>query len=213
MNIAKDIAATLLDLEAVSLQPHQPFTWASGLKSPIYCDNRLIISNVAARRQVIEAFAALVREKGYDFDCIAGTATAGIPHAAWLAEKLELPMVYVRSSEKGHGKQNRIEGRLPAKARVLVVEDLISTGGSSVTAAEALVEAGAEISAVVAVFQYGLPKAEARFKEADIAYATLSDFNTLIEVAVEQHKLAESDLALLRSWNQDPKAWSDRVQG
>jgi len=208
-----EIARTLLALGAVSLSPRQPFTWASGLKSPIYCDNRLIISDVAARGRVIDGFVRMLARLDWRPDAIAGAATAGIPHAAWLADRLALPMVYVRAAEKKHGKQNRIEGRLPQGARVVVIEDLISTGGSSISVAQALREAGAKALGVAAVFQYGMARAAANFDAADLAFAALTDLEILLTVAAEDGRLTKGDLALIRAWREDPAGWSAAQDG
>ncbi len=210
MSVSKKIAKILLDLRAVSISPEKPFTWASGLRSPLYCDNRLVISDVAARREVCRAFLDLLEERGWRPNLIAGTATAGIPHAAWLAESLDLPMVYVRSSEKKHGKQNRIEGRPPESARAVVVEDLISTGGSSIQAARALMETGVQVIGVAAIFQYGLPRAQRAFAEAGLAHGTLTDLNILLDEAIRAGMLAEKAKTSVESWRQDPQAWSDQ---
>jgi len=204
------IAKTLLDLEAVVLRPHEPFTWASGLKSPIYCDNRLLISDVEARGQVIDAFLNHIETLPFRPQQIAGCATAGIPHAAWIADRLQVPMVYVRGSQKAHGRQNRIEGRVGKNLPTLVIEDLISTGGSAIAAAECVRAAGAQVLEVTAVFQYGLEKAVTQFAAANLAYRSLTDLNTLLDVAVKAEYLSEADLMLLREWQNDPKVWSDR---
>lgn len=208
MSDASAMANLLLSLKAVSVSPRKPFTWASGLRSPIYCDNRLIISTVVERRMVIDAFSRLIEAEDWHPDLIAGTATAGIPHAAWLAEKLALPMVYVRGAEKKHGKGNRIEGLSPEGRRTVLIEDLISTGGSSVSAAQALREAGARVTGVAAIFQYGLEKSRVRFAEAALPYATLTDFETLLTEAVASHLLQPDEVDIMRQWRQDPQLWS-----
>jgi len=205
------IAALLTDLGAVTVTPRKPFTWASGLRAPLYCDNRLLISDVAARRLVRDSFAALIRQ--HPVALIAGTATAGIPHAAWVAEALSLPMVYVRSSEKKHGRKNLIEGRVLPGQKVAVIEDLISTGGSVIRAADALREAGAEVVGIFAIFQYRLEKAVTAFAEAGYPYQTLSDLDALLEVARERAALDDGERASVHEWRRDPKAWSDRQNG
>lgn len=210
MPVSKSIAGILLKLQAVSISPENPYTWASGLRSPLYCDNRLIISDVAARREVSKAFDRLIEAKGWRPNVIAGTATAGIPHAAWLAELLSLPMVYIRSAEKKHGKQNRIEGHLPAAARAVVIEDLISTGGSAIQAARALMEAGAEVLGVAAIFQYGLAGAAGAFADAGVRFATLTDLHSLLEEAIGRGLLDDAARSTVEAWRQDPRAWSDR---
>jgi len=206
----KEIARILLDLEAVSLRIDPPFTWTSGRLAPIYCDNRLIMSDPASRKIVAGGFKALIVEKGLEPELIAGTATAGIPHAAWLADLMNLPMVYVRGVAKGHGKQNRIEGRLEAGKRVVLIEDLISTGGSSVSAAEGLAEAGAEVLGVFAIFSYGLDAAQEAFSAAGIPLYTLTSFDILAREAAQDGRLSESDLNTLAEWQKDPALWSEK---
>lgn len=214
MNQAEAIAEILLRLKAVSIAPHQPFTWASGMKSPIYCDNRLIISTVAERRDVIQAFAQTAAAHFPNaIDVIAGTATAGIPHAAWLADRLDKPMVYVRSSAKGHGKQNLIEGALPTPSKTLLIEDLISTGGSSIRAAEALNNSGTQVVGIIAIFEYGLQKADAAFADASLPRKTLTNLTTLLKVAVEKQLLPQTDRHLVEDWQRDPAAWSQARGG
>lgn len=202
--IAKQVADSLLEIGAVALRPHQPFTWTSGIKSPIYCDNRLTMSYPQIRDLIAESFAAVIRESYPDTEVIAGTATAGIPHAAFVAQKLGLPMAYIRDKAKGHGKENQIEGLIQAGQKVIVIEDLISTGGSSIKAAQAVREAGADPQAVLAIFSYQLDKAVDGFAEAGIALQTLSNYTALIDVAVERGVIKPEDLELLQSWRQDP---------
>lgn len=201
------IAEHLLNIKAVSLKPNDPFTWSSGLKSPIYCDNRLTLSYPAVRKEIAQGLAELIQEKFPDAMVVAGTATAGIPHAAWVSEILNLPMVYVRSSAKGHGKGNQIEGMVKEGDKVVVVEDLISTGGSSITCVNALREAGCRVEGVISIFTYELEKATAAFKEADIPYFSLTDFTTLTEVAKEKQSITEDELESLRKWKANPAEW------
>ncbi|KRF32133.1 orotate phosphoribosyltransferase [Paenibacillus sp. LMG 31460] len=205
--IAQHIAASLLDIEAVALRPQQPFTWTSGLKSPIYCDNRLTMSHPAIREAIADGFAALIQEKFPDAEVVAGTATAGIPHAAWVAQKLGLPMIYIRDKAKGHGKENLIEGTVKPGQKVIVIEDLISTGGSSLKAAIAVKEAGAVALGVLAIFSYQLDKATEAFQAADMPLYTLSNYSTLLEVALEKGKIKQEDMELLRSWRSNPAAF------
>ncbi|MEW9698065.1 orotate phosphoribosyltransferase [Paenibacillus sp. SI8] len=205
--IAGHIASSLLDIEAVSLRPHQPFTWTSGLKSPIYCDNRLTLSYPAIREAIADGFAALIKEKFPEVEVVAGTATAGIPHAAWVAQKLGLPMIYIRDKAKGHGKENLIEGSIKPGQKVIVIEDLISTGGSSLKAAIAVKEAGAVALGVLAIFSYQLDKATDAFQAAGMPLHTLSNFSNLLEVALEKGKIKEEDIALLQSWRANPAAF------
>lgn len=206
----REIARILLELKAVSLRIDPPFTWTSGRLAPIYCDNRLIMSDPPRRKLVAAAFISLIEEKGLVPDVIAGTATAGIPHAAWIADRMSLPMVYVRGEVKGHGKQNRIEGRLEAGKRILLIEDLISTGGSSVSAAQALADAGGGVIGVLAIFTYGLDAAQKAFRDAGIPCYTLTSFDVLAREAAESGRLDESDLLILAEWQKDPALWSEK---
>jgi orotate phosphoribosyltransferase len=207
---AAALAADLLSIGAVALSPSRPFTWASGLLSPIYCDNRLTLAHPPIRRRIRDGFAGALREAGADPTLIVGTATAGIPHAAWLADHLDLPMAYARSTAKAHGRGNRIEGRVPEGATAVVVEDLISTGGSSVAAVEAVREAGARVAAVLAIFTYGLPDATLSFERAGVPLVCLTDLETLLSVAAAQQRLSAEELEILLDWRRDPHAWSHR---
>ncbi|MFD3258533.1 orotate phosphoribosyltransferase [Paenibacillus lentus] len=205
--IALEVAGKLLDIEAVALRPHQPFTWTSGIKSPIYCDNRLTMSYPEIRDLIAESFAAIIRSSYPQAEVIAGTATAGIPHAAFVSQKLGLPMIYVRDKAKGHGKENLIEGLIKPGQKVIVIEDLISTGGSSIKAAQAVQEAGAEPLAVLAIFNYELDKGTQAFQGAGLPLQTLSNYASLIEVAIEKGIVKPNDLALLKSWREDPASF------
>ncbi|MEI2394798.1 orotate phosphoribosyltransferase [Paenibacillus phytohabitans] len=206
-NKSEQVARYLLEIGAVALRPQEPFTWTSGIKSPIYCDNRLTLSFPVVRNYIAEAFAELIRSSYPDAEVIAGTATAGIPHAAWVADKLGLPMAYIRDKAKGHGKQNQIEGLIAPGQKVIVIEDLISTGGSSIKAAQAVQEAGGVPLAVLAIFSYELDRAVDAFAAADIPLQSLSNYSTLIDVALAQGTIADSDVALLQSWRKDPAAF------
>ncbi|MCM3133786.1 orotate phosphoribosyltransferase [Paenibacillus polysaccharolyticus] len=205
--IPNHIASQLLKIKAVALRPQQPFTWTSGIKSPIYCDNRLTMSYPEIRNDIAEAFAAIIRDQYPDAEVIAGTATAGIPHAAWVAQKLNLPMAYIRDKAKGHGKENLIEGLISEGQKVVVIEDLISTGGSSIKAAEAVRLAGATPLVVLAIFSYQLDKGVKAFEEAGIPLQTLSNYTALMDVALAQGTIQESDFALLQSWREDPSSF------
>lgn len=200
----KLIAKHLLDIKAVFLRPSEPFTWASGIKSPIYCDNRLTLSYPNVRKDVEAGLAKLIKENFPEAECLMGTATAGIAHAALAADILELPMGYVRGGAKSHGRNNRIEGLVKPGMKVVVVEDLISTGGSSLECVEALREAGCEVIGMVAIFTYGLPKATVNFENADCKFVTLSNYDTLIEVAVENEYVTAAELEKLKAWKKDP---------
>ncbi|MEK5060311.1 orotate phosphoribosyltransferase [Paenibacillus shunpengii] len=205
--IPEQLASKLLQIKAVALRPNQPFTWTSGIKSPIYCDNRLTMSYPEIRDLIAESFAAVIREQYPETEVIAGTATAGIPHAAFVAQKLGLPMIYIRDKAKGHGKENLIEGLVREGQKVIVIEDLISTGGSSLKAAKAVQEAGADALAVLAIFSYQLDRAAKAFEEAGIPLQSLSNYTALTEVALREGAIAEADLALLRSWREDPSSF------
>lgn len=205
---ARQLARDLLDIEAVLLAPNKPFTWSSGLRSPIYCDNRLTMAYPRLRRAIRDGFAALLDEHEMAPDVIVGTATAGIPHAAWLAEHRDAPMAYVRSAAKGHGRRNQIEGRLPEGASVVIIEDLVSTGGSALNAVEAVRAAGATVEAVLAIFTYELDAAARRFAAADVPLYTLTQYGTLLDVAQSRGALSAADAETLRTWRRDPEAWS-----
>lgn len=198
--MTKSIAQSLLDIGAVSLSPNDLFTWSSGIKSPIYCDNRVTLGYPKVRTEIRDGLSALIKEKFPTVEIVSGTATAGIPHAAYVSEVLDLPMNYVRSKSKSHGKQNQIEGALSEGKKVVVIEDLISTGGSSITAVDALKEAGAEVLGVVAIFTYSLNKADELFNEAGVPFYTLSDYNELIEVAKDNGDISEDDIKTLVEW-------------
>lgn len=206
MNIANEVAEKLLQINAVKLNPQNPFTWASGIKSPIYCDNRLVLSFPAVRTFVIQAFVDKAAQFE-PFDIVAGVATAGIPHGALLADRLEKPFIYVREKTKSHGRQNQIEGNIFDGARVLLIEDLISTGGSSLKAVETLREAGCTVVGVLAIFSYGFQKAEDVFQAADCPFETLSNYNTLVEKAITMQYISTKDLETLESWRVSPTEW------
>lgn len=199
------IAEHLLNIGAVELRPNDPFTWTSGIKSPIYCDNRLTISYPEVREDLANGFVQLINEHYPDVEVIAGTATAGIPHAAWVAQKMNLPMIYVRSKPKGYGKGSQIEGRLLEGQKVVVIEDLISTGGSSINAVKSVEAEGGNVLSVCAIFTYQLPKAEQAFGEAGVAYHTLSDYETLIEVAESKGTITTQDAEVLAEWRKNPE--------
>jgi orotate phosphoribosyltransferase len=206
-SLPEDIAKALLDIEAVSLRPHEPFTWTSGLRSPIYCDNRLTISYPEIRGKIAEGFALIIRERYPETEVVAGIATGGIPHGAFVAEKLKLPMIYVRDKAKGHGKENVIEGVLKPGQKVVLIEDLISTGGSSLKAALAVRDAGAVPLAVLAIFTYEFEKAARSFAAERIDLMTLSNYSALLNVAVALGKIREEDLSLLKAWRNNPEQY------
>ena len=200
----KDIAAGLLSIGAVFLRPNEPFTWASGIKSPIYCDNRLVLTAPEVRDRVEAGLADMVKEYYPECEVLMGTSTAGIAHAAIVAERMGLPMGYVRGGNKDHGRGNRIEGRLEKGQKVVVVEDLISTGGSCIEVVEALREAGAEVMGVVSIFTYGMAKGLKRLEEASVENHSLSNFDALVEVAAEKGYIAHEDIARLIQFRNNP---------
>lgn len=205
--LEKKIAQDLLDIKAVFLSPNDPFTWASGIKSPIYCDNRMTMSYPNVRKEIANGLAKKIKEVYPEVEVIAGTATAGIPHAAWVAEILDLPMVYIRSKAKDHGKGNQIEGRISEGQKMVVIEDLISTGGSVLEACEAAKREGADVIGVAAIFTYELPKGVANFEKANTKLVTLSNYTSLIDVALASKYIEETDVELLKAWKKDPENW------
>ncbi|MCH5330809.1 MAG: orotate phosphoribosyltransferase [Alistipes sp.] len=208
----RTIAKHLLATGAVFLRPEEPFTWASGIKSPIYCDNRLTLSDVTVRTDIENALAQLVRENYPDCEVLMGTATAGIAHAAITAHLLSLPMGYVRSGAKDHGRGNRIEGRLGKGQKCVVVEDLISTGGSSIDTVEALREAGAEVLGIVSIFTYGMKRGLERLAEAGVKNISLCDFDTLVDVAAEEGYIRTEQREQLLAFRENPsdESWIKR---
>ena len=209
MDTSRHVARRLLEVGAVKLRPYEPFTWASGLRSPIYCDNRVLLSYPTIRTEIIQALGGVAGAIQEGVEGIAGVATAGIPHGALLADRLQLPFIYIRSSAKEHGRRNRIEGRITPGHRYLVVEDLISTGGSSLQAVEALRAAGGKAAAAVAIFTYGFPAARRAFERADVPLHTLTNYTVLLEEAEARGSISAADAAALADWRQDPRAWSE----
>lgn len=204
---AFDVASKLLHIEAIKINHKTPFTWSSGWKSPIYCDNRLALSYPAIRTYIKENLADAIKLHYPQAECIAGVATAGIPQGALVAEELGLPFVYVRPKPKEHGMGNLIEGKIEKGQKVVLVEDLISTGGSSLKAAQAMTEAGFKVIGMVAIFTYGFDAAEKSFAEAKIPLTCLSDFNHLLQEAVTRNYLDENQLIYVKSWRLDPANW------
>ncbi len=202
------LASNLLETGAVRIQPDNPFTWASGMRSPIYCDNRILLSHPAIRTSLVDLMVKVVKDFEL-FDTVAGVATAGIPIGTLIADRLKLPFAYVRAKPKEHGRQNLIEGDIKKNATVLVVEDLISTGMSSLQAVEAVRQVPATVTGVVAIFQYGLPKAKTAFENAQCPFITLTDFATVIQVAVEKKLIEPFHLEVLSRWSENPQAWSE----
>jgi orotate phosphoribosyltransferase len=202
-----EVAEILLKNNAVTLRPNEPYTYASGIKSPIYCDNRLLMSNVAERNRIIDYYLEAIKRERLDADVIAGTESAGIPWAAWIADRLKKPMVFVRKKQKDHGKENRIEGTFQKGAKVLVIEDLISTGGSSLAAVEAVREQGGNVVACLAIFTYQMVAAEKNFADAKCNLVALSNFWTLVRVAAEEGFIKKEEQGIVLEWSRNPEAW------
>lgn len=203
----KEIAKDLLKINAVKLSPDNPFTWASGIKSPIYCDNRLTISYPDIRKQIAKGIAAQIKEQFPDVEVIGGVATAGIPHAAWVADELKLPLIYVRSKPKDHGRGKQIEGILPTNAKTVLIDDLLSTGGSVLKAVTATQNEGANVVGVSAIFSYELPAVYQNFKEARISFTTLTNYSELLEVATEENYITAEQQLALKEWRKNPSGW------
>lgn len=204
---SKKIASLLLEIEAIKINTKSPFKWSSGWNSPIYCDNRLSLSYPEIRDYIKEKLAGKISNIFIGVEAIAGVATAGIPQGALVADNLKLPFIYVRSKPKGHGMENLIEGKITKGQKIVILEDLVSTGGSSLKAAEALRSVGFEILGMIAIFTYGFNLAEKNFKNADIRLVTLCDYPTLLEQALIHNFIKEEDLVSLKAWGVDPENW------
>ncbi|MGJ1267928.1 orotate phosphoribosyltransferase [Sphingobacterium spiritivorum] len=209
--VEQKVAESLLQIKAIKLQPKSPFTWASGWRSPIYCDNRITLSYPAIRTYIRQKLSKLIQEEFGSVDMISGVATAGIPQGVLVAQDLGLPFTYVRSSAKDHGRQNLIEGEVVSGQRVVVVEDLVSTGKSSLQAVKALREAGCNVVGLVSIFSYGFDEAVQNFGEAKCAFFSLCDYNALIQVAAERNYIMEEDVDVLRQWRVSPSTWEAAV--
>jgi len=207
ITIARSVALELLKIKAIRLNPEEPFTWASGWKSPIYCDNRLSLSYPDLRTMIRKRLAELINTKFPQVQVIAGVATAGIPQGALVADEMDIPLVYVRSKPKGHGLTNQIEGVIDPGKRVVVVEDLISTGGSSLKAVNALREAGFEVLGMVAIFTYGFPLADENLRQENVTCFCLSDYPSMLEAALEEEYISSQQLEILKNWRVDPANW------
>ena len=207
IDLAKQVAKSLLQINAIILQPNNPFKWASGWKSPIYCDNRKTLSYPEIRNYIRQGLAAIIKRHYQGANVIAGVATAGIPHGALVAEELGLPFIYVRNQAKKHGKENQIEGYFEAGQSVVLVEDLISSGKSSIEAANTLKKAGMNVKGVASIFTYSFDAASTNFKDAEYEYMSLCDYNTLLSQAISQGHIEKSDLTILKEWRKDPSIW------
>ena len=207
MNTNQLIASDLLKINAVTLSPNEPFTWASGIKAPIYTDNRITISFPEVRTHIADGLAELIRNKFPEVKVIGGVATAGIPHAAIVADKMDLPMIYVRSKPKDHGRGKQMEGSIDENAPIVLIDDLLSTGKSVLNAAQALKNEGYNVIGVVAIFSYELPDSTKNFKEAGIEFDTLTNYSTIIEQAKAENSISDDELVVLRKWRDDPWNW------
>lgn len=203
----KKVAEKLLKIKAIKLQPAMPFTWASGWKSPIYCDNRKTLSYPEIRTFIKNEFCKVIKEKYPDAEVIAGVATGAIAQGVLVAEELNLPFIYVRSSPKGHGLENLIEGDLKPKQKVVIIEDLISTGGSSLKAADAIRKGGSEVLGMLAIFTYEFPQSLEAFETAKVKLTTLSNYTTMLDVALEIDYVSPSEIETLQEWRKDPANW------
>ena len=203
-----ETAELLLKLKAIKLQPNDPFTWASGWKSPIYCDNRIILSNIGCRNKIANYFSQLITEKYKDVDVIAGVATGAIGIGILVAEKLNLPFIYVRPQAKKHGRQNQIEGEVSKGKKIIVIEDLISTGKSSLNAVKALREAELDVLGMIAIFTYDFEISKNNFLKDSVKLNTLSNYSELLKKAVEINYVSEKDIETLEKWNKSPESWS-----
>lgn len=209
-NRQQEIARILLEKQAVIINPTKPFTYTSGIKSPIYCDNRALLSFPDARDKIIDAMLHIIAQEVQNFDIIAGVATAGIPWASIIADRLEKPLIYIRAKPKEHGKENLIEGKLEKGQRVLIIEDLVSTGGSSLKAVEAVKQTGARAEHCIAVFSYEMKKAEKGFADAQCHLHTTTEFSQLVKEATIMKRISEQEESIVLEWNQDPENWGKK---
>ena len=207
LDIAKKIAESLLQINAIILQPHKPFKWASGWNSPMYCDNRKTLSYPEIRTHIKQGLSAIIKTHYNGTNIIAGVATAGIPHGALVAEETGKPFIYIRSKAKEHGKQNQIEGAYEEGNSVVLIEDLISSGKSSLDAAETLKSNGMTVKGIVSIFNYGFDEAKENFKNKNTEFISLCDYKILLQKAIEQKFINKNDLDILESWRRDPKNW------
>ncbi|MFU8813275.1 MAG: orotate phosphoribosyltransferase [Balneolaceae bacterium] len=209
IDFARELAKSLLDINAVVLRPDDPFTWSSGWNSPIYCDNRLTLRYPKLRQSITARIQQVVEAEEFAPDVITGTATAGIPHASWVAQQLQLPLCYVRAKAKAHGMGNQIEGGIQKGEKTVVIEDLVSTGGSAYSVVEALTFIGADVQAIVSIFSYGFDLAAQKFDKLNIPLFTLTDYTTLVDVALETGRIKEEHIQLLNQWRSAPEQWPD----
>lgn len=208
---SRKVAELLLEIKAVALKPSDPYKYTSGILSPIYTDNRLLMGYPEKRKKIISAMKELIEKKGLEFNVIGATATAAIPHAAWLADQLNKPMVYVRSSKKEHGKKNKVEGLVKENWKAIVIEDLISTGGSSMGTVNGLRSTGVKVNDIIAIFTYQMEKSIERFREGEVELHALTDFSTMIEVAAEKGFITGKEKESALEWNKDPQNWGKKM--
>lgn len=206
-DFARELAAHLLEINAVILRPNEPFTWASGWNSPIYCDNRLTLHHPFIRKKIAAKITDFIQKEYPGVDVITGTATAGIPHAAWVAGALDKPMAYVRAKPKSYGMGNQIEGGVAKGETTIVIEDLVSTGGSAISVIDALQFVGAKVTAVVSIFSYGFDVAQQNFEKVHVPVFNLTDYTTLVDVAIEKGFVTGEDLEHLTNWRKNPDEW------
>ena len=211
MNAQETVAKILLELNAVSLNPKKPFRYASGILSPVYTDCRVLMAYPDKRRQIRDLYLEAIKQSQASFEVVAGTATAGIPHAAWIAEQLNLPMVYVRSKAKDHGKENLMEGIINKGQKVIVIEDLVSTGESVINSVNAIRAAGGEVSYVFCIITYGMEKADQNFKENNLELVSLTSFSTLVKVAQNLGYIKKAEIETILDWIKDPSAWGGKL--
>ncbi|RNC79578.1 MAG: orotate phosphoribosyltransferase [Balneola sp.] len=204
---ARELASDLLEINAVILRPNDPFTWASGWHSPIYCDNRLTLRHPEIRKKIATKFSEIITQEFPNTEVITGTATAGIPHAAWVADLLNKPMAYVRAKPKNYGMGNQIEGGVAKGQPTVVIEDLISTGGSALSVINALQFVGADVQAIISIFNYGFDKSSENFESVNVPVFNLTDYSTLVDVAVEKGFVTSDDLDQLSNWRNNPDTW------
>ncbi len=210
MSVSEKVARILLELNAVTLNPNKPYRYASGMLSPVYTDCRVIIAYPEKRKEVRDLYIEAIRGSGVEFEIVAGTATAGIPHAAWIAEKLELPMIYVRGKAKDHGKENLVEGIIEEGQKAIVIEDLVSTGESSINSVRAIQNAGGQVTHVFSIITYGIEKGKQNFAKNGLELISLTDFKTVVEQAVEMNYINEGEKDLVLDWISDPEGWAGR---
>lgn len=208
MNYQHSLAKILLDIHAITINITEPYQYSSGIKSPMYCDNRLIISYPAYRKMVRDAFVAIIAQRALVFDVIAGTETAGIPHAAWLAEAVDKPMIYIRKQSKGYGKNKLYEGKLEKGQTVIIVDDLVTTGASALAAVQKMRDEGARVTNCLAIFTYGLARATQNFQEANVALHAIINLPELLTVAVEENYITVAEKKMIALWADDPEHWS-----